>query len=298
MYYPDGDSQLAWVRWMTPSTPRDMTITVSVSGSGSAQGTINVKITDLDKNPPPNPVADDRNNSFTYAGVPSRPQNTSASWGVWRPWWFPWWVWHPNWVWMSNWVTYTDYYDWTDADGKTHSSSSSYSVDEGWWEDRGKWVDEGWWKFDFDRYSASLSASMTIKTDDHNPTAGGQIMKSGYGINQTVTANVSSTQSTATTPAQNAVSYFPEFRYERYWRLLEHTSGGYSAQFQFRQNVYSTYRNRTHFTPIWMPDGPYTVNTWLIDSWTPVGMLSMNLADSLTIKGSLWDDWHIAPLNP
>ena len=298
VFYPDGDSQLAWVRWTTPSTPRDMTINVSVSGPGSATGTINVKIIDLDKNPPPNPVADDRNDSFTYAGVPGRPQNTSAIWGVWRPWWFPWWVWHPNWVWISNWVTYDDSWEYTDADGNTHSGGGSYSVDEGWWEDHGKWVDEGWWKFDFDRYSAGLSASMTIKTDDHNPTASGRTMKSGYGINQTVTANVSSTQSTAVTPAQNAVSYFPEFGYERFWRLLDRTSGGYYAQFQFRPNVYSTYRNRTHFTPIWMPDGPYTVNTWLIDAWTPAGMLSMNLTDSLTISGSLWDDWHVAPLKP
>ena len=46
------------------------------------------------------------------------------------------------------------------------------------------------------------------------------------------------------------------------------------------------------------PNGSYTVNTWLIDCWTPAGMLSMNLSDSLTIRGSLWDDWHIAPLEP
>jgi hypothetical protein len=260
VYYPSGDSQLAWVRWTTPDTPQDMVITVSVSGSGSAQGTINVKIVDLDKNPPPNPVADDRNDAFTYAAVPNRPQNTSASWGVWRPWWYYYWVWH-----------------------KTG-------------DDDGYWCDHGWWEFDFDRYSASLSASMSIKPDDHNPTASGRIMKSGYGINQTVTANVSSTQSSAVTPAQNAVSYFPEFRYEQFWRLLDRSQSGSSSQYQFKRNSYSTYRNRTHFTPIWMPDGGYTVNTWLIDSWTPVGMLSMNLTDSLTIRGSLWDDWHVAPL--
>ncbi len=38
---------------------------------------------------------------------------------------------------------------------------------------------------------------------------------------------------------------------------------------------------------------------WLIDTWTPVGMLSMNLTDSLEIRGgNLWQDWHIAPLKP
>jgi hypothetical protein len=123
-------------------------------------------------------------------------------------------------------------------------------------------------------------------------------MKSGYGINQTVTANVSTNLSSAVTPAQNAVSYFPEFRYERFWRLLERTASGYGARFEFKRNSYSTYENRTHFTPIWYPDGTYTVNTWLIDAWTPAGMLSVNLQGSLTIRGSLWDDWHVAPLNP
>ena len=60
---------------------------------------------------------------------------------------------------------------------------------------------------------------------------------------------------------------------------------------------YSTYNRRTHFTPIWYPDGSYTVNTWVIDCWTPAGMLLVNLTDSLNIRGNLWDDWHIAPLD-
>ncbi len=261
VYYPSGDSQLAWVRWTTPATPQDMVINVRVTGTGAARGVINVKVVDLDKNPPPNPVADDRNDSFTRAAVPSRTQRTSANWGVWRPWWRAYWVWHGD-----------------DEDGY--------------------WCDHGWWEFDLDRYSASLTSSMSVRTDSHNPTASGRTMKSGYGLNQTVTAGVSTNQSSAVTPAQNAVSYFPEFRYERFWRLLDRTGSGYGARFEFKANPYSTYRNRTHFTPIWYPDGSYTVNTWLIDCWTPAGMLSMNLTDSLTIRGSLWDDWHIGPQSP
>ena len=74
VYYPEGDSQLAWVRWTTPDTPQDMVITVRVSGPGNAQGTINCKIVGLDQNPPPNPVADDRNDSFTPSSIPSREQ--------------------------------------------------------------------------------------------------------------------------------------------------------------------------------------------------------------------------------
>ena len=263
VYYPSGDSQLAWVKWTTPDTEQDMVIDVIVNGPGSTtKSIINVKIVDLDKNPPPNPVADDRNDSFSHSSVPNREEKTNANWSVWSPWWRAYWVWHST------------------------------------GEDSGYWCDHGWWEFDLEQYAARLSSDMSIKNDSKNPTASGSVFKSGYGINQTVTGNVSTNQSSAITYAQNAVSYFPEFHYETYWRLLERVSGGSNARFEFKKNNYSTYKNRTHFTPIWMPDGAYTVNTWLIDAWTPDGMLSMNLTDTLTIKGNLWQDWHIAPLNP
>jgi len=279
VYYPSGDSQIVWVKWKTPSTEQDMVINVSVQGPGSAEKiTINVKIIDLDKNPPPNPVADDRNNLFSLESVPERFEETRTDWGIWRPWWQEYWVDRGHWERDS----------WTDSEGKEHTSREWVS----------NWVDEGWWEFNLDRYFATLSADMSIKCDNKNPTANGRTMKSGYGINETVTASVSTNQSTAITYPQNAVSYFPEFRYETYWRLLERIQGGSSPKFEFQENKYSTYKDRTHFTPVWMPDGSYIVNTWLIDLWTPIGMLSMNLNDSLNIRGSLWDDWHIAPLKP
>lgn len=272
VFYPDGDSQLAWVRWTTPDTEQNMTIQVSVTGPGStAKSTFHVKIVDLSKNPPPNPVADDRNDSFRSVSVPSRAVKSRAEWSVWRPWW------QEYWVWISDW----DYCD--------HDEGGGHWVDNGWWED------QGWYEFDLDRYNASLTANMSIQCDSKNPTASGRTMKSGYGVNQTVISSTSSNQSTAVTQPQNGVSYFPEFSYKTYWRLLERMGSG---RFEFQRNHFSTYNNRTHFSPIWMPDGAYTVNTWLIDSWTPDGMLSVNLTDSLVIHGSLWDDWHVAPLNP
>ncbi|WP_330618026.1 hypothetical protein [[Clostridium] symbiosum] len=95
VYYPSGGSQLAWVRWTTPTTPQTLEIPVTVRGGGHTDtGTIRVKIVDLDKNPPPNPVADDRNDSYRRPTVPSKAQNTSADWSVWRPYWYAYWVWH------------------------------------------------------------------------------------------------------------------------------------------------------------------------------------------------------------
>ena len=135
-----------------------------------------------------------------------------------------------------------------------------------------------------------MNANMRITCDEKNPTASGRTMKSGYGINEQVTASISGNGEY--TSLQNAVTYFPEFYYQTYWRLLERMSG---STLKFRKNKYSTYNNRTHFTPVWYPDGNYTVYTWAIDCWTPAGMLSANLTDSLTIKGNVFDDWHIAP---
>ena len=261
VYYPNGDSQLAWIRWTTPDKPQTMTMKVQVHGGGRVEkGTFTIKVADLDENPPPDPNADDRNDGFTKPEIPEKAEVLSATWGIWRPWWQEYWVWH-------------------DGDD----------------EEDGYWCDHGWWEFDLDRYSASLSATMRITTDEKAPTATGRSMKSGYGFQELVTTHVSTNQASAVTPAQNAVTYFPEFQYERFWRLLERMGSGYSMTHALKENEYSTYHRRTHFTPIWYPDGDYTPYTWLLDCWTPAGMLSVNLTDTIQIEGNLWSDWHIAP---
>lgn len=263
IYYPEGDSQLAWVKWTTPDTEQNMNIDVTVKGPGGTdKTTIHCKIVDLNKNPPPNPVADDRNDDFSLSPIPQRAEKTRAEWTVWDPWWHEYWVWHST------------------------------------GENSGYWCDHGWWEFELNKYYAAFSVDMKLLCDGKNPTANNRQMKSGYGINQQVSASVSSNQFSAVTNPQNAVSYFPEFHYNSYWRLLEQVQNGSISRFEFQKNKYSTYKNRTHFTPIWMPNGKYEVNTWMIDSWTPVGMMSKNLSDSLMIHGSLWDDWHAAPLKP
>ena len=287
VFYPDGDSQLAWVRWHTPSEPCVVDIQVSVSGPGTAQGIVRCNITDLSGNDPPNPVADDRNDSYTRpSSTPLKEEVISANWGIWSPWWQEYWVWIENWE--KCW--HTD--RWTDADGKTHRDRWYHWVDNGWWEDH------GWWEFDYESFSASLTADMSIVPDDMSPTATGSTLKSGYGVQESVTARVRTDQSAAVTAAQNAVTYFPEFQYLDYWRLLDRTITGKSSSFEFNNNRYSTYNRRTHFTPIWFPDGAYTPYTWVLDCWTPAGMLSLNLTDTVTIRGNLWEEWHIAPANP
>ena len=260
---PEGDSQLAWVKWHTPSEPQDITITVRTNRGTLSQTTIKAKVVDLSGNDPPDPKATDTAGSWRPSGVPSREEKSYAAWSVW------WAQWHPYWVW--------------------HSTG----------DDDGYWVDEGWYDFFRDNYSASMTATTRIEPDEKVPTAAGNTMKSGYGVSNTVTATVStSAPMSHYTYGQTAVSYFPEFNYTTYWRLLDRLSSGKTARFQFAENIYSTYKQRVHFSPVWFPDGSYTVNTHVMDIWTPAGMLCANLTDSVTISGSLYDDWHIAPGNP
>ena len=260
---PEGDSQLAWVKWHTPSEPQDITITVRTNRGALSQTTIKAKVVDLSGNDPPDPKATDTAGSWRPSSVPSREEKSYAAWSVW------WAQWHPYWVWHST------------GDGD------------------GYWVDEGWYDFFRDNYSASMTATTRIEPDEKVPTAAGDTMKSGYGVSNTVTATVStSAPMSHYTYGQTAVSYFPEFNYTTYWRLLDRLSSGRTARFQFTENIYSTYKQRVHFSPVWFPDGSYTVNTHVMDIWTPAGMLCANLTDSVTISGSLYDDWHIAPGNP
>ena len=284
VYYPEDSSQLVWVKWHTPSTPQTVTISVSTTGSGTPGKTsIVADIVDLDGYDPPNPTANDRNNGYSAgrAVLPSFQEKTYASWSVWNTSWNENWVWHSDWEWHSI--------------GHDESCPEDCTTNHGYWVDEGEWKDDGWWVFSKTYYNASFSAAMQLKPDEKSPTASAKTMKSGYGVNIEVIGCASSTDSAAVTEVQTAVSYFPEFYYRSYWRLLERTTTGMNSIFQFKRNEYSTYNRRTHFTPIWMKDGTYTVYTYILDCWTPDGMLTANLTDSVNISGDLWKDWHIAP---
>lgn len=272
IYIPEGESQKVWFKWHTPKTPQTLNIDVSISGASANKANIIAKIVDLKENTPPNPTANDKNPSFKASSIPSKAPKTSATWGKWDCYWEPKWEWQANWSWVST--------------GKN----------TGYWVDNGHWVDRGDWKYKWISYYAYLSANMNLQPDAKVPTAYSKTMKSGYGINLNVNSNLSSNApSSSITGAQNVISYYPEFNYKTYNRVLEMITAGYSSSFQLRKNKYSTYNQRVHFTPIWYPDGIYSVYAEVIDAWTPEGMLSVNLNDYVNIKGSLYDDWHIGP---
>lgn len=275
---PEGGSQLVWVRWHTPSTPQTVTIRVSVSGASTGKTTLKAKIISLEENLPPDPLATDTNQKFKIPFIPSNFQKTTAGWSVWDAEWKSDWKWESNWRWEGT--------------GHHMECEEDCQKEHGNWVDYGDWVDYGKWEYEATTYTASLTGSMTIMPDDIVPTASGKKMKSGYGVKENVTAILSTNASSSDyTTAQTAVSYFPEFQYEKYWRILE-CKDGMTAKFQFKPNEYSTYNRNVHFTPVWYPDKKYTIYTYVIDVWTPAGMLSINLNDYIEIEGSVYDDWH------
>ena len=281
---PKNGSQLVWVKWHTPSEPGEITISISTNKGRLATTTVRANVVDLNENPPPDPMADDRYDGYIRPSLPSGQNVTGLSWGSWRCWWHESWVWVPDWKWERG--------------NHGVSCSDDCTSSHGRWIDKGEWKDKGWYDYAWDNYSATLSAAMRIIPDEKNPTAAGIVLKSGYGINMTASVQVASgAPSGHITEPQTAVAYFPEFQYTDYWRLLERTSPGYSAAFQFRVNEYSTYGRRTHFTPAWFPDGNYTVYAQVMDAWTPAGMLQIHLSDTLTVHGNLFSDWHVRPIN-
>jgi hypothetical protein len=260
---PEGESQLIWFKWRTPSTPQTCTIYVNIGGQIR---TVTANIVKIEENEPPDPKANDRNDTFTYPSTPAS-TNQTATWGAWSA------KWHEYWVWVSGW-------QWN-----------------GWrWIDRGDWEDRGWWDFQWNRFYATLTVNSSITPDSKVPTTSATTMKSGYGFNINISAEVTSNAViNSYTQAQTAVSYFPEFNYQNYCRILDKNILSSRSTFQFNRNRYSSYNSRSHFTPIWYPDGSYETFTQVYDVWTPGGMITANIIDSLTINDNLFSDWHVAP---
>ena len=263
---PEDESQIVWVKWHTPDEPGEVTIRVTVGGRTRTARAVIEEIVD---NEPPDPKANDRNDLYQLPNVPVQTETETLSWGVWSASWHEYWEWIPNWEWTG-----------------TH------------WVDNGQWVDNGWYDFTFNRYHATLDANQSISPNSKVPTASGNRMKSGYGFDTSLECRIDTNASVrAYTQAQTTQMFFPEFEYSTYFRVLDRNVQSYRSTFQFKENRYSTYKSRSHFTPVWFPDGAYKTYTMVYDAWTPAGMLRVNKTASLNLVGNLFEDWHIAPKN-
>ena len=89
---------------------------------------------------------------------------------------------------------------------------------------------------------------------------------------------------------QYCKALLPEYKYsttENEYRTL----GKDGLKWVFRTN--GSYGN-VHFTPIWYPDGKYTIGIVQSDCWTPAGMITRNAnTNSIEISESAYDDWYV-----
>ena len=159
-------------------------------------------------------------------------------------------------------------------------------------------------------YTAMLNAALSVtptKTADGGNrivtatqnSSGVWTLKSGYGISESITSGVSLTSSTGSaidgnsaTSAQLTEGRYPEFNYyyAGYFRLFDSMGNG---SFQLKSNPYSQYRYRTHYIPVWFPDGAYTALATVSQTWTPAGMLGRDMTSTVQIQGTLPDDWYV-----
>lgn len=178
-------------------------------------------------------------------------------------------------------------------------------VSEATWQ---QWIFDSVWRKK--NYGVKLNAVQAITPDGNSPSyhkEGNQwFMKSGYGFKLLSKSAITAKSGTelpsneSYTLPQNGNAFFPEFQYsdsvDKY-RTLELTA---QDSLELEKNQYSItedgvldYR-RIHFSPLYFPDGRYTVKTYIYDCWTPAGMLSMkDTLAPIKIDGNMYQDWLV-----
>ncbi len=142
--------------------------------------------------------------------------------------------------------------------------------------------------------------------DGYAPTSYGNIplkikngklyTRSGYGIGVDVPF-YDTVSSGKTTGFQNGFVLLPEYGFKNYGEKLEKV-GDLFKMVQNRHSIYledlhnSDY-SRVHFTPVWYPDGEYEFAVILLDCWTPAGQLWDYRTYTVTLNGTVYDDWYI-----
>lgn len=160
-------------------------------------------------------------------------------------------------------------------------------------------------------YRAVLSVDPIIEKGTIEANAGDDF-KSGYGYKLSLNSKVAS--NTNVDPQKNlsgvgsAFTYFSEFdfkegvkltdNFEQYNRQSQQTDQKYydstaEATLEFKENSFSANNNRVHFTPLWYPDGKYSIYTETFDAWTPGGMLSLAKSADFNMNGNVYDDWQV-----
>jgi len=153
-------------------------------------------------------------------------------------------------------------------------------------------------------YTAQLHTTATLTPDAtavykvQNPSTGAWTTRSGYGLNTEVNVELNGTDSTMFAGNAKVNAYYPEFNYTTSAaksNMLDRMSenfNGYSANYALPIDTDSISGSRMHKTPIWYPDGEYSIKFEVYDLWTPAGVLTATDYAVINIKGSMYDDYY------
>ena len=183
--------------------------------------------------------------------------------------------------------------DFTNSKYKTTNNKElSWTV----WEWNGGFVEK--------TYSAKLTVKAEITPDatavwsKYNTTKKLWTTRSGYGLNTAVTVSLTGVELDMFAGNAKVNAYYPEFNYStaanksNMLLLGTENESGYSAFFTFDSNTDTISGNKMHVTPVWFPDGEYSVKYEVYDIWTPAGMLTSNTYAIINIEGSMYDDYY------
>jgi hypothetical protein len=157
-------------------------------------------------------------------------------------------------------------------------------------------------------YSVSLAAHASLEPDStagyrsYSSVTGLWTTRSGYGLTTQLTVSIDNVDD-AVVGSAKADAYYPEFKYsvdaDRSSNLLldsmDLSSGKLKHTFVFAPNLSTISGNRMHMTPIWFPDGKYTVHYQIYDIWTPGGELTASENATIYIDGNMYDDSYVSP---
>lgn len=152
-------------------------------------------------------------------------------------------------------------------------------------------------------YSASLTAAASLTPDGtavwkKQNADGSWTTRSGYGLDAAVTVSCAGLPAGMLAGHAKVNAYYPEYGYtasaDRSGMLLcaSEDTAGYRASFTFAPESGNIGSSKMHKTPVWFPDGEYAVSFEVYDLWTPAGSLRAVTPASVTIEGSLYDDYY------
>jgi len=183
--------------------------------------------------------------------------------------------------------------DFTDTPFKTNRGKEhSWTV----WEWNGGFVEK--------TYSAKLTVKTELTPDatavwsKYNNARKLWTTRSGYGLNTAVTVSLTGVDNDMFAGNAKVNAYYPEFNYStaagksNMLLMGSENESGYSASFTFDSNTDTISGNKMHVTPVWFPDGEYSVKYVVYDIWTPAGMLTTTTYAIINIEGSMYDDYY------